>query len=281
MLAAEFLHREVGVQCLLPQLFYTLLQPLAGSACRLVFGIELIDHVNVGNGGGDVSRQVRRLRGVADIENVGFAHAFDVDIARDRFCGRSPLRLRVRCDSRIIGKPGTKIHQRLQRRDRKERVFRCVEYRVVDQLQLVDNRIGDRIGLQQLDLAENRAFVIVQLAESGELIDDLIVAAVDQHARVGGINRHSCQDINDAENGKGESTSRNDPPLPASNGNQLVEIDEISFVSRIAGGVDTRRKFIWRQQFRSPTKASSAKIYRQIQLLCDGHALTRRLRRVG
>ena len=59
MLAAELLDGKVGVQRLLTQFFDTLLQPFAGPACRLIFRIELIDQINIGNGRRNVTREIR------------------------------------------------------------------------------------------------------------------------------------------------------------------------------------------------------------------------------
>ena len=195
VLGLELDHGAFGLGGLVAQLLDTVLQPEARAPRRLVFRVELIDDIGVGDRVGDLRRPFRRERVKANLDDVGQS---------EPGAPSSRLRRTLRPCGGSFRNPNSGYWCNEQMGDpandgTDQPAARPAEFRVVLQMQILDHGQRDGLGLQDLDLTFDRRAVDRNVAQHRLLLKQLVLARVDDQRRGRGIDRFGIEQIKDAQ----------------------------------------------------------------------------------
>lgn len=214
------------LQDLAAQVLDALAQPFGGPFGRLVFGFDLRHQVLFGHGVGDVRRLDRVLGQEGQRDDVRSAHLVDGQPAGNPVGdllqlnrGRVDLRSerRSRAVATTLQRADPRLRQIAQGIDQLEERLPLVvildqqpgvEFRVVHQVQLLHRAANERGRGHELDLALDRRRVGDQLLDHAVDLDDLRLAVLDVHQRLGGEHRGLLLDVR--EHRPGDHRDRRD-----------------------------------------------------------------------
>ena len=206
VIGAKFLDRVIRPDGFLLQLLHALLSPAAGHPRRLILCIELIGEIGVGHATRNLCRHGRIGPGEAYAEDIAAVEPLDLDIALQVLQGKAARA--ILADDHLGRHENRDQHARGRFRHLQRVGGRIHEFRILREVELVDNGQAHLIGDQDFDLAQDPRFIFDGALEGGALIEDFAAVLVDQDIGGRGIFRWRYQEIERAQRQHDEQRSR-------------------------------------------------------------------------
>ncbi len=232
VLGLEIEHGPLGGRGVRAQLADAVLQPNAGTLGGLVLHLELVDHIGLGDGVRDLRGALGVERRETDLDRISEAHAPDRAALLEH--GQWPAR-ELELAARLGAEPG---RDRL-RQGADEPAIAVGKLGIADEIELLDDGGRDVLRLQHLDLRLDRSGIDRQVANHRLLLQQGLLAAVDDQHRLGGEARRCDDEVDDAERERQADDHEHDRILPAQQRDKRSERVRWGVLRRdIAGGVE-------------------------------------------